>query len=66
MYRGRIQFQGGHLAVRQHELIAMIAPRPVYVASTSLDKWADPKGELLSLVNASSVYRRYGYEGICR
>ena len=32
------------------------------MASASEDLWADPKGELLSLVNSSSVYNLYGFE----
>lgn len=47
----------------QHELVAMIAPRPVYVSSASNDNWADQKGEYLSLVGAAPVYGLYGIEG---
>lgn len=49
----------------QHYLLSLVAPRPLYIASSETDSWADPRAEFTSAYLASEIYEKvYGLNGL--
>lgn len=52
------------LPIDQHLLIAMVAPRAVFVTNGAEDDWADPPGALAAVEAAAPVWPFLGAEGL--
>ncbi len=62
-FAGNFQKYPGHwndMPVDAHMLIALNAPRPVFITGGTQDQWSDPRGEFLAEVAAGPVYRLLG------
>ncbi len=62
-FAGNFQKYSGHwndMPVDAHLLIALNAPRPVFITGGTQDQWADPTGMFLAAVAAGPVYRFLG------
>jgi hypothetical protein len=66
-FAGNFQKYSGHwndMPVDAHMLIALNAPRPVFITGGTQDQWADPRGEFLAAVAAGPVYRLLGQKDL--
>jgi hypothetical protein len=45
-------------------LVALMAPRPVFLQTGDQDYWSDPKGEFLAAVAAEPVFKLLGKQGL--
>lgn len=52
------------LPVDSNELLALIAPRAVFLSCGDEEVWSDPQGEFEAAVSASRVYRLLGAKGL--
>lgn len=51
------------LTIDQHQLLALIAPRPILLGNTKRDVWSDPEGAFRAAKGASHAYELYGSAG---
>lgn len=52
------------IPVDQHQLLALIAPRPVFIGAARRDAWSDPEGAYRAATGADPVYELFGSKGL--
>lgn len=52
------------IPVDQHQLLALIAPRPIFLGNARRDVWSDPQGAYAAARGADPVYELLGAEGL--
>ena len=52
------------IPVDQHQLLALVAPRPVLLGNGWKDVWSDPNGAFRAALAADPVYEMLGAEGV--
>lgn len=50
------------LSIDQHHLLALIAPRPMFLGNARRDVWSDPNGAFRAAQSASAAYQLYGVD----
>ena len=55
---------GTELTLDQHFLIALAAPKPVFLGNGRRDVWSDPNSTYRAALAADAVYESYGLEGL--
>lgn len=48
----------------QHHLLALIAPRPLFLGNARRDVWSDPNSSYRAAIAASEVWKAYGETGL--
>ncbi len=48
----------------QHMMLALVAPRPLYIGAAEEDLNEDPKGEFLAIKATERVYKLFGFDGL--
>ena len=52
------------LPIDQHQLIALVAPKPMLLGNGWKDVWSDPNGTFRAALSADPVYELYGRDGL--